>query len=242
MNHPTTDILTIEFGNLASANHAATHYMLADIDEGNLLRKDGITEETSEVQLKTFRFSRLIQEAATSIKKSCLEKRRQMIPGYKAKESMTEAVPFYVIHLRATDRDCVRRLLSPQQVVDKILKIRSFRVFRRPSMGEKVNEPIVYLMTDLPSESEYVAAMKSAFRSGFCQAKDVDIFTRTLFKDDNYLVYATESQAARASDGYVKTYNLKKPSSKSIFLGALLNMKCGLDDRQKLANKSVIAI
>ena len=205
-------VLSIEFG---GSKGRQFHRAIKEVDLDNIKSKN-IASNLTFLQ-KRFAWSKTIRSAALMAKKSCRAKRR--IQSNKSRE------PFYVIHLRATDKKCVTKLYSPDGLVAKL----------QADFGELYqNNGTVYLMTDLPIESEYIKVIQKSFDSRFCHAADVSIFKKRPFCNDNYLVYATEKSLLESSDGFVDTYGLGflKPGMR--LLGNLAKVECDKADKKKL--------
>ena len=94
-------------------------------------------------------FGKFIRAAAENIKNECIS---------KIQRSSAKKVPkFYVVQLRGTDRPPIKK-----SGIDYVIS-------KMTSLGI-TQDDYVYLMTDLPSNDDYVTGCKAHFGSTMCQA------------------------------------------------------------------------
>ena len=177
------------------------------------------SEKTIKVGMGKTPYAKFIRHAAVQLKASCLEKVKSL-----SNETIPETPWFYVIHLRATDKNCVKLIHTPDTLLQKL----------RKDFGKLYQYySIVYLMTDLPVEDKYVKVIEKSLGSRFCHAPDIPLFKKNPFREDNYLVYLVESEALYKSDGYLKTYGSGK-NYNSNNMGVIVPMKCTLEEMKQL--------
>ena len=121
---------------------------------------------------------------------------------------------FYVIHLRGGDRPCVREKMSPAKVLEKIISF----IFRNHSR-------VVYLMTDLDTQSAYVKETKNYFGANLCLAEDIELFRKYFFTKQPQAIYITELALMRIADGHIETYQSHLEFQENNRLGYLVESK-----------------
>ena len=149
-------------------------------------------------------FSAFIRSAAEGIKKHCLP----------LSNDIARTKNFYVIHLRGSDRPCIVELMTSFYL---IRKIESFNITKND---------VIYLMTDLGKDHDNVTSLKRHFGDSLFMASDMKIFSKSPFKEDNYIVFATELALQKMSDGFLSTYKNHGKLRENNKMGSLMNMNC----------------
>ena len=182
-----TSIFAFEFGEFREVQF---HRIIRDIGDNYIKSRVNYSSiDFEEIHIPP---SKAIRSWAEEVKRVCSDKH-----GIGIEQNSL----FYVIHLRATDRYCVKKLYTAEMLVNKL----------HSDFGQLYTDnAIVYLMTDLPMHDEYVKVLKRSLGSNFCHAPDIPMFMKNPFKTDNYLIYAVEKSLATLADGFVDTYGSGK--------------------------------
>ena len=162
-------------------------------------------------------FSRFFRNAAEGIKRHCM---MSTFPNSGTKK-------FYVIQLRGTDRPCIVEWMTSSYLIKKI---ESFNITKND---------VIYLMTDLKKENDKVTALKQYFGDSLFMALDMEIFHSSPFKEDNYIVFATELALQKISDGYLQTYKYHGILKEENELGMLMQMNCYLRTMNRMTPKKI---
>ena len=146
-----TSILSFEFGGSTGTRH---HRVIKDVDHNYLFKRNNFSKlDIADIDIP---WSRGIRSAALQVKNACLRK-----GGFEPQQQML----FYVIHLRATDRYCVRKVYTADKLVNKLQV--DFAVLYSDNAS-------VYLMTDLPLHHGYVKVIQRS--ALFCLALHQNVF------------------------------------------------------------------
>ena len=81
-------------------------------------------------------------------------------------------------------------------------------------------------MTDWKKENDKLTALKQYFGDSLFMASDMEIFSKSPFKEDNYMVFATELALQKISDGFISTYKSHEPIKEENELGKLMQINC----------------
>ena len=162
-------------------------------------------------------FSKFFRNAAEAIKRQCMMS--------TISNSFTQK--FYVIHLRGTDRSCMIDLMTSSYLIGKI-----------ESLNITKND-VIYLMTDMGREHDKVRALKQHFGGSLFMASDIDIFSASPFKEDNYIVFTAELALQKISDGYVSTYKDHAPLKEENQIGTLMQWNCQRVTMEKMTPEKV---
>ena len=149
-------------------------------------------------------FSDFFLRSAAAIREICYRKCQQN----KLKRK------FIVIHLRGTDRPCLREKMSPHEIIQKIKRL-----------GVPKERSVIYLMTDLPRNSTYVQAVRNYFKPFIFGSDDVKFFSRYPFTTQPQASYITEYALLKIADGHIETYNSHLAFKEKGLLGYLVKTK-----------------
>ena len=157
--------------------------------------------------LKRRPFSKFIVSSGEYIKKRCFDIAAKKAELYN--RNLKSPKRFIVVHLRGTDRPCAFERLKPKDLIFKLEKT-----------GLKRTTDVVYVMTDLTSNSSHFIELKKYFKNYYMfQASDMELFDHSIFaKKAAFLLYATELQLQEMADGIVETYaNHKMRNYKNVW-------------------------
>ena len=124
---------------------------------------------------------------------------------------------FIVIHIRGSDRPCALEKLAPNQLISKIKQL-----------GVNKLTDIVYLMTDLTSESAHLTSIVDYFKDFYLfRSSDIEIYDNRIFAQTAvFLIYASELELQEISDGIVETYRGHHMKNHGKVMGYLEPWKC----------------
>jgi len=162
-------------------------------------------------------FSKFFRNAAEGIKRHCM----------MSTFSKSSTRKFYVIHLRGTDRPCIVKLMTSSYL---IRKIGSFNI---------TENDVIYLMTDLKREHDKVTALKQHFGDSLFMASDMEMFSASPFKEDNYIVFATELALQKISDGLLSTYKNHATLRDENEIGTLMQRDCLASTMKQMTPKKI---
>ena len=94
-------------------------------------------------------------------------------------------------------------------------------------------------MTDMGREHDKVRALKQHFGGSLFLASDIEIFSTSPFKEDNYIVFTAELALQTISDGYVSTYKDHAPLKEENQIGTLMQWNCQRVTMKKMTPEKV---
>ena len=94
-------------------------------------------------------------------------------------------------------------------------------------------------MTDLKREHDKVTALKQHFGDSLFMASDMEIFSTSPFKEDNYLVFTAELALQTISDGFLSTYKNHGELREENEIGTLMQMDCLKPMMKKMTPKEI---
>ncbi|XP_075251756.1 uncharacterized protein LOC142344125 isoform X1 [Convolutriloba macropyga] len=133
---------------------------------------------------------------------------------------------FVVLHLRASDRPCVLKQLTPNRLIQLLT-----------NFGVN-NNTVLYVMTNAPENSTHMAAIKKELQAlSVFTASDVAIFQDPVFlRMGRFLIYAMELQLQSIADGLILTYPGHRLPNKHNEWGVLATEQC----IKALSNKTLV--